>query len=136
MEEKLKRESRAYLEKLFKKEDDLGSGSISMEAMRKITKDIVPEFEQFEELEEIMGKHLKSTKYTVLNKVTNQFEVKLHDKAIDFPSAQYIIVYFLKKIEKRNSNAFAGKGLIRFDDFPRQPETVTHSKDSQKRRMY
>jgi len=58
------------------------------------------------------------------------------DKAIDFPSAQYIIVYFLKKIEKRNSNAFAGKGLIRFDDFPRQPETVTHSKDSQKRRMY
>lgn len=64
------------LEKLFKRQDELGSGAVSMQGMVKILKEMIPEFNQVDELNELMTQLARKTKYTVLNKQTNQFEVQ------------------------------------------------------------
>ncbi|ODM89679.1 hypothetical protein Ocin01_17002 [Orchesella cincta] len=116
MEDKLKRECKPFLEKLFKKQDELKSGAVSMVGMRKILREMIPEFNQEEELAEMMGELAKKTKYTMVNKQTNKMEVQYQENSIDFPSALYICVYFLKKLERRNTDCFSGKSVVKFDD--------------------
>lgn len=64
------------MEKLFKKQDELGAGAVSMQGMRKIIREMIPEFNHDEELNEMMKELARSTKYTVMNKDTKKIEVK------------------------------------------------------------
>jgi hypothetical protein len=68
-----------------------------------------PEFNQFDELDDVMEKQLKTASYTVLNKETNTFDVCHINETIDFPSAQFIVVYFLKKLARRDTDPFSSK---------------------------
>lgn len=60
----------------------------------------------------------------------------LVDDTIDFPSCMAIAVHFLTKIERKQSNAFAGQGLIRFSDFDRRPSMLVDPNVLQKRRLF
>lgn len=40
------------------------------------------------------------------------------ENSLDFPSALYLCVYFLKKIEFKECNSFAGSSLVKFNDPP------------------
>jgi len=117
MEEKLRRESKNYLDKLFKKYEEKNTGALTRDGMIAVMKHMFPELRNYEELDNVMEKHLKIASYTVLNKETNTFDVCHIDNTIDFPSAQFIVVYFLKKMAKKETDPFSGKGLIRFSDF-------------------
>jgi len=116
MDDKLKRECKSYLEKLFKKNDELSSGAVSMQGMSKILKEMIPDYHHDEELFEMMQGKGKTTKYTVLNKSTNQFDVQYQQNSIDFPTALYLCVYFLKKIEFKGTDCFSGRNVVKFDD--------------------
>jgi len=116
MEDKIKRECKPFLEKLFKQQDELKSGAVSMEGMKKIMREMIPDFSQEDELTEMMGDLAKKTKYTVVNRATNKMEVQYQENSIDFPSALYISVFFLKKLERRNTDCFSGKSVLKFDD--------------------
>lgn len=63
------------LEKLFKQQDELGSGAVSMQGMKKILKEMMPEFNQGEELTEMMTELARKTKYTKMNSATKKVEV-------------------------------------------------------------
>jgi len=117
MEEKLRRESKNYLDKLFKKYEERNTGALTREGMLSVMKHMFPELTNYDELEDIMAKQMKVASYTVLNKETKTFDVCHIDNTIDFPSAQFIVVYFLKKMAKKETDPFSGKGLIRFSDF-------------------
>ncbi len=70
---------------------------------------------------------------TITNAVLFLFFVE--ENAIDFPSGMAIAVRFLKKYERRSSDAFAGKGLIRFTDLPAS-DALNIRRKSDKRRLY
>lgn len=38
------------------------------------------------------------------------------ENSIDFPSALYLCVFFLKKIEVRSMDCFSGRSVVKFDD--------------------
>ena len=65
----------------------------------------------------------------------NIFHIYIEPDSIDFPSAMAIAVRFLKKNERRSSDAFAGKGLIRFTDLP-SSDALNIRRASEKRRLY
>ncbi|CAG7726623.1 unnamed protein product [Allacma fusca] len=137
MEDKIKRESKQYLEKLFKKYDTLNCGAVSMADMRSIIIALLSpqEFDK-EELERLMSNHIKESKYTVHNKQTNKFEVKYLKDTIDFPSAMAISVRFLVKAEREN-NPFSGTGLVQLRHFGPPSEKVIRNPDiQQKRRIF
>jgi hypothetical protein len=137
MEEKLRRESKQYLDKLFKKFEVKNTAALTREGMIEVMKCMFPDFNQFEELEEVMEKQLKTSSYTVLNSETNTFDVKQVDNTIDFPSSQFIVVYFLKKMARRDTDPFSGKGLIRFTDFSgNMSQSLIDPNAEMKRRMY
>jgi len=132
MDEKLKRECRSYLEKLFKKNDDLGSGAVSTQGMKKILKEMISDYihdVHDAEANELMKGMGKSTKYTSLNKSTNQFDVRYQENSIDFPSALYLCVYFLKKIEFKGTDSFSGRNVVKFDDVSSKKAISIDEKD-------
>lgn len=137
MEEKLRRESKQYLDKLFKTYEAKNTAALTRTGMGEVMRKMFPEFEQWEELEEVMAKQLKTASYTVLNKETNTFDVKQIEDTIDFPSAQFIVVYFLKKMSRRDTDPFSGKGLVRFTDFSgNMSQSLIDPNQEMKRRMY
>ncbi|OXA57017.1 uncharacterized protein LOC110847116 [Folsomia candida] len=137
MEEKLRRESKQYLDKLFKQYEEKNTAALTREGVIKVMQKMFPGFDQFEELDDIMEKHLKTATYTVLNKETAQFDVQHIDNTIDFPSCQFIVVYFLKKSARRDTDPFAYKGLIRFTDFSgNMSQSLIDPNAEMKRRMY
>jgi len=136
MEEKVKRESKSLMEALFREYDKLGSRAVHRDDMRKMVNIIVPNFTQEEELEETMDQYAAEQKYTTMNPKTKQIEVKYQQDAIDFPSAMAIACKFLKRYERRNSDAFAGKGLIHFTDLPTSDALQIKRASEAKRRLY
>jgi hypothetical protein len=137
MEEKLRRESKSYLDKLFKRHEHKNTGALSREGMRQVMREMFPEFNQDDELDEVMVKHLKVSSYTVLNKDTGNFDVRQVDDTLDFPSAQFIVVYFLRKLARRDTDPFSGKGLVRFNDFGQGlSKSLIDPNVELKRRMY
>jgi len=136
MEEKVKRESKSLMEALFKEYDQLGSRAVTRDDMRRIVNIIVPNFTQEEELEETMDQYVAEQKYTAVNPKTKQLEVKYQQGAIDFPSAMAIACKFLKRYERRNSDAFAGKGLIHFTDLPTSDSLQIKRPSDAKKRLY
>jgi len=136
MEEKVKRESKSLMETLFKEYDKLGSRAVTRDDMRRMMNILVPNFAEEEELEEVMEQYVKEQKYTVMNPQTKNIEVRYQPDAIDFPSAMAISVRFLKRYERRSSDAFAGKGLIRFTDLPVSDALQIKRASDAKRRLY
>jgi len=136
MEEKVKRESKSLMEALFKEYDKLGSRAVTRDDMRRIVDIMVPNFNREEELEEVMDQYVQEQKYTVMNPKTRALEVKYQPDAIDFPSAMAIACKFLKRYERRNSDAFAGKGLIHFTDLPTSDALQIRRASEAKRRLY
>jgi len=139
MEEKLKRESREFVQKQFKKFDRNGAAAIHRNDMIKILTTVLPEYNQAIEkleMEELLKQHVKVTKYTQHNKATNQFEVKYQDDTLDFPSVLAIVVHFLMKSERKNSNAFAGQSNVRFTDFPAGSKVLVNTSTENKKRMF
>ncbi len=47
------------METLFKQNDILGSGAITIEAMRRIVNTVIQNFSEHEELEEVMRQYVK-----------------------------------------------------------------------------
>lgn len=143
MEEKIKRESKQYIEKMFKKHDTLNCGAVTKASMKQIVDTLLtPTPYDEEELETLMLNHVKEAKYTVHNKKTNQFEVKYLPDSIDFPSAMAISVRFLLKGEKAN-NPFSGTGLVKLAHFEantaeqnRKNSIKKHDIAAQKRRIF
>ncbi|ODN05411.1 hypothetical protein Ocin01_01252 [Orchesella cincta] len=139
MEEKLKRECKAYVEKTFKTFDKFGSASMPKDEVKNLLKVIIPEFEydqHKEELVELLSQYSKASKYTVHNKTTNQFEVKYLDNTLDFPSVLGITVHFLKKIECKGQNFFSGQTVVKNKDFPGKNQSISHDRRDSKRKLY
>jgi len=136
MEEKVKRESKSLMESLFKEYDKLGSRAVARDDMRRIVNIVVPNFTQEDELEDVMDQYVAEQKYTAVNPKTKTLEVKYQQDAIDFPSAMAIVCKFLKRYERRNSDAFAGKGLIHFTDLPTTDALQIRKASEAKRRLY
>jgi len=125
------------LDKLFKQYEAKNTAALTREGMKDVMKKMFPDFNQFEELDHVMEKHLKTASYTVLDKETNTFDVRQIDDTIDFPSAQFIVVYFLKKMSRRDTDPFSGKGLVRFNDFSgSMSQSLIDPNAEMKRRMY
>jgi len=125
MEQKLKRESRPYIERIFKKYDG-GTGAIHVKDMPRIMKQIVPGLNPDELQEQIEIYEIESS-YLVPNKETHQFDVEHEPGTLDLPSVVAIVVHFLKKQERRNSNEFACRSLISLRDFPDPTEALVNS---------
>ncbi|CAL8094504.1 unnamed protein product [Orchesella dallaii] len=139
MEDKLKRECKAYVEKTFKTFDKFGSASMPKDDVKNLLKIIIPDFvyeEHCEELTELLAQYVKASKYTVHNKTTNQFEVKYLDNTVDFPSVLGITVHFLKKIECKGQNNFAHQTVVKGKDFPGKNQSVAHERRESKRKLY
>jgi hypothetical protein len=64
------------LDKVFKAHELKNTGALSQEGMRKVIREMFPEFTQEDELDTVMLKHLKVASYTVLNKETGNFDVR------------------------------------------------------------
>lgn len=64
------------MDKLFKQYEEKNTAALTREGVIKVMQKMFPGFDQFEELDDIMEKHLKTATYTVLNKETAQFDVQ------------------------------------------------------------
>jgi len=139
MEEKLKREAKDFVHKLFKKQDRNGAAAIHKNDMKKILVAVLPEYLESdnEELGKLLEQHVKVTKYTEHNKKTNQFEVRYQEDTLDFPSVLAIVVHFLKKDAKKNGNAFADRSVVKYNDFPASEALAAAQKQNEmKKRLF
>ncbi|OXA46470.1 uncharacterized protein LOC110856159 [Folsomia candida] len=138
MEDKLKRESKDFVQKLFKKQDKNNAAAIHKSDMKKILQSVLPEYflDYDAELEQLLLQHVKVTKYTEHNKKTNQFDVKYQEDTLDFPSVLAVVVHFLKKDEKKSSNAFSGVSVVKYTDFPTTERSMINTTAESKKRLF
>lgn len=123
----MRRESKCFVEKLFKKYDKIGAGAIPRTDMKTLVEKVVPAYMQLdnEELEEMLTKHAKSmlpeivnfpilktdyltgNKHTVLNLKTKQME-------IEYRKSQFTSFHFLQPLnedEQTFRSQFASNGF-------------------------
>jgi len=121
MENKIRRQARKFLELQFKKYDPCMTGAIRKNQMSEIIQCLLkeePEMFSEDQVWEQIDKRSKDSTFITLRRGSHEFCLEHEEERLDWTSVMDIVVYFLKKVEKKNNDGFLCKHLIRLTDFP------------------
>jgi len=121
MENKIKRQARRFLELQFKKFDPRQTGAIHKKNMTEVIQVLLkedPDLFNEDQIWEQIEKNSKDSTYITIRRGSKEFELNHDGDSLDWTSVMAVVVFFLKKVEKKNNDGFLCKNLIRLTDFP------------------
>jgi len=121
MENKIRRQARKFLELQFKKHDPSQTGAIHRQKLAEIVQVLLkedPDLFNEDQIWDLVDQKSKDSTYITLRRGSKEFDLKHDGETLDWTSVMEVIVFFLKKVEKKNNDGFLCKNLIRLTDFP------------------
>ncbi|OXA61676.1 uncharacterized protein LOC110858281 [Folsomia candida] len=121
MENKIRRQARKFLELQFKKYDPSMTGALHKKFMSEIVQVLLkedPDLFNEDQIWEQIEKKSKDSTYITLRRGSKEFVLTHDEETLDWTSVMEVIVFFLKKVEKKNNDGFICKHLVRLTDFP------------------